>query len=421
MMKQFIVILILPLVLIASCKGQTQVDPGPPPPMKESSGPKTRIISIPANPTIKIDTNSIRWTHRPIDTLRSKQGVNWVTVLENRNYASIAKSDHHFFSASTQSHYTNGKHTSSDLIIDVLDSKGNLLATKRKSNTEGHSLVNIITDDDHAYLMYQESLSSGDRDLYVAKIDTKANILWATRLGKRFGTFTSELLRFQPDGRLIAISRHYEPTFVEVLDPATGAILKSHRLDFPHEITVASFIINHHGHVVAIAREWYFTGQEEHHSILLFELDTMFNVIRQQYYKSELKDWAQGISQLSNENYIFLLKSEFESMNYKEEYELNIVGVTDQNFKLIDQQALEIEDDGMFSNIILSQDDLYVYQRSSHSFKLHLLNHKLQLQRTYTTKENYRSPGFITIGKTNKIWMGGHIPGSWLMELSIER
>jgi hypothetical protein len=353
-----------------------------------------------------------------MNTLGS-ENITWSSILENRDYGKLEKSDHHFFSASTNTQYTNGKISSRDLIIDILDVKGTPIAKKLLSDTSGYTTICMITDADHAYLMFQKELTKKDRDLYIAKIDSNANILWSTRIGKRIGTFGAGLLNINKEGRIIAMSNHYEPVFIDVLDPGTGNILESHRLDFPYDMDIESFIINPAGNVVAIATQIYYVGWTGVTSILLFELDKGFNVIRQQFFNSILEDWAQDIVLCPDGNYMFLVRSEFDSQEYKEDFEIHILGLMDQNFKLLHQQAIEIEDDATYSTIRLHKERTYLYHRNTNGFNLLILNPALKLTNTYSNHKTYGYPNFLAIGHDDQVWIGGYIGNMWLAELAL--
>ncbi|MGB3079169.1 MAG: hypothetical protein WBB31_08855 [Saprospiraceae bacterium] len=422
MIKLVFLFFIWLVVFLAGCKGQAYNYPPPPPP--SSIEPLNRgNFTVPASTTatVVLDTAFTRWSHGLIHTLGSDNGIVWTTILEDREYGKMAKSDKYFFVVSLQFHHANGTQSSCDLIIDVLNINGSLKATSRKSNIVGYSPVSIVTAGDYAYFMFQEELTSSDRDLYVAKIDTNASVIWSTRIGKRFGTEGNGLIQIHPNGSVIAITNHYEPVFVDQLDTRIGVIQRTQRLEFPYDMMVKSFVINQSGHVVALATQDYYIGMKNYNSILLFELDNDFSVIRQQFFDTDLQDRAQDIVQRQDGKYIFLIKSKFKSQDYKEEYGIHILGVTDPNFKLIDQQSIEIEDDGQDSRITSDQNDIYLFQRSKKGFNLLVLNHDLKLQGAYTNKDGYRTPVFINIDNAGKISMGGYISNTWIAELDLSK
>src|SRR5688572_24393945 len=126
---------IWPFILLTACQGQTPSEPPPPPSSTiKRINPGTINVSAPSSATITLDTLFTRWSQRPLDTLSSENGIAWAREIENRRYGKLAKSNHYFFSASTQSHRTDGERSSGELIIDVLNIRGNLVATNRKTN-----------------------------------------------------------------------------------------------------------------------------------------------------------------------------------------------------------------------------------------------------------------------------------------------
>lgn len=405
---------------LTGCRGQSTIPPPPPPlPLTELNKPKNIAPILPFNNAILLDTNYIRWSQQNVSILDSTDGILWSAKLNDREFGRVVKSDHHFYAVSLKFHSTNQNQSSCDLIVDVVRENGSILASSRQTTKVGYDVVSMVAEADFAYLMYQHDLSSSSRDLYVAKLDSNANMVWSTRIGKRFGTFGQRLLQIHPNGSVIAMSGHYGSIFADVLDSGSGVIKRSQQLDFKHEMDIESFIINQAHHITGIATEDYFIEAKRFNSVLMFELDTAFNVIRQQHFKTDLQDWGQDIVQRPDGNYLFLVNSEFSTQNYEEEFEMHILGITDANLQLLDQQAIEIEDDGMNSLFFLHKKDIYLYQRSPNGFNLLVLNPELQLKKTYINKEGYRHPEFLTISPDKKIWMGGSFFNVWIAELGL--
>ena len=418
--KVSLLIFTLSCLCLIECCGQANTSPRSMPyQVSEPVYQEYFKVPAPSTPTIEFDTSSTRWSDEPIHILSKTDGINWATTLEGRQFGNMVRSDHYFYSVSTDYQYTNGNQSSCDLIVDVLNMKGSSIASSRKSNIKGFSILSMVAKTDHAYFMFQEELSPSDRDLYIAKVDTIATILWTTQIGKRFGTFGQRLLQIHPNGDLIALTSHYDPLFVDVLDSNTGVIKKSQRLDFGYGLNPESFVINQAQHVTAIATQYYYVGTEKFNAILLFELDTNFTVIRQQFFNTDLQDWGQDIIQRPDGNYVFLVNSEFSSQNYKEEFEIHILGITNPNFQLLEQKAIEIIDDGMDSQLCLNKKDTYLFQRSAKGFNLLVLNAELQIQKAYTNEEGYRNPVFMTIGHNDEVWIGGNGVNTWIAEMGI--
>ncbi len=370
-----------------------------------------------------IDTVFLDWEILEGSEVNTDSGIGWQEIKDNQGFALFAAGNGHLGMISVEYHYKEGKADGCDLHFEVIAPDGSKLAGTNISHPKGITPIGITADGTHYYAVYQKAINSGDRDLYVTKFSDKAEIVWETRIGKRFGTSGPNLIRINADQQIVVFTQMYDKVGFDILD-FDGKILNRKMVHFLNEFSPTSFMYNKQGNIVAIGSSRRYKGRETISSFVIFELDKNYQPLRYREFGTNFINLGLDIVQDEQGFYYFLANCENMKAPYGQRDNFSVIGKLDEEFKLKKTKRIENKSTGLSLRLsLLSKNGLVFFQRSGergYGFHLFRLDRDLELQQIYNVKGSFQNPNNLTIGEHYDLFIGGGSSKSWMVNLRLD-
>lgn len=415
---------LLPLFMVTlltvPLSGQVFRGFSPPPPPPEP-GTQARSSAHEDQKVVHLDTLYQQWEVEEVQQLVMDDLTNWEVQLPSYSHGISAKNEQFIGIAAVETIYTDGYTSDSKLHLNTYDLRGNAIGHFTLSHPPGISVKAIVADSENFYLAYEKSINSGDRDMYIAKINTKGQLQWETKIGKRFGTSGTQLLQIDPQGNVVLFAQMYQEVGFDILSPQ-GEIIDRKMLYFQEEFSPASFFYQKDGSIVALGTYKSYPNRKSESSSILFTLDTAYQVVQYRQVQSPYTDQALSVTTDDQGHYYCLTNS----LNYQAPYDKRA------NFSTITKfnDQLEIIDTLQFLNTQTGlqlqlqwhpQHGLWAYQRlynQGQTFALFQLSADLLIENIWSKKGHFSDPHFLEI-VDDTLYLGGGSRDSWLLVKSL--
>ncbi len=382
------------------------IPPPPPPPGLEN----TDKLEVPTY-LIAVDTTFTRWSPKAPKVLSATDGSLSSKSFKNQSFGRIARTTKQLCLATTRSIYEDGKLSRSELLLQLRESDGEMEDSIVIHHEKGIRIRGLTNDDDNFYVAFTKEISSGDRDLYVAKISPKAELLWETNIGKRFGTSGLELLKLDGAGDIVLFSSHYDNVGFDRLSP-DGQIVDRKALFFYDDFSPKSFSFKPDGGIIGIGTHQEYEGRDVYTSSVIFELNANYQLLRYRQLRSSGLDDAQDVIMDDQGYYYFLTNTGNSSKSYLHDADFMTIGKLDQDFNLIESINLQNLETGQSLDLVaIPNYGIVTYQRSYNSgqtFVLFSFSHSLELQQILTAPGRYGSPNQMLYFDKKLLLLCGH-------------
>lgn len=369
-----------------------------------------------------IDTVFLDWNILDGRDITADTGIEWQQTKENQGFAFFAHGQDNLGMISVEYHYKEGKVDGCDLHFEVVDPDGQKMSGTTISHAKGITTIGITFDGTHYYAAYQKAINSGDRDLYVAKFTDKAELVWETRIGKRFGTSGPNLIKINADQQIVLFTQMYDKVGFDILS-TDGKILDRKLVHFLNEFSPTSFMYNNEGNIVAIGSTRRYKGRETISSFVVFELDKNYQPVRYRELGTKFINLGLDVIQDEEGFYYFMANCENLKAPYGQRDNFTVIGKLDGELKLKKTKRIENKSTGLSLRLsLLAQNGLLFFQRSGergYGFHLFRLDRDLELQQVYNVKGKFQNPNNLVVGEGFDFFVGGGSSKSWLVNLRL--
>jgi len=409
-MKCFLKIFTFLILLCSGIEINAQVFRLTPPPGEKKVKLKHRFSSI--------DTTFLDWQIEKGTEINAENGIVWQKLKENQGFSFSAIAGETLGMMSVEYKYDNGRASGSILHLDIFGTDGSEIASGSLSHSKGISLIGITTYGTSYYLSYEKNISSGNRDLYLAKFSNEAALIWETKVGQRFGTSGAGLLKTNEDGDILLFTQMYDKVSFDILNPK-GEIIDRKMIPFINEFSPASFIFNKKGNIVALGSSRKYVNRETISSLVVFELDKQYDLVRYREFGSKYVDLGLDVIQGDDGYYYILANSENLKAPYGMRSNYSTVAKLDEEFKIQKVKRIENKSTGLSLRLAwLSQNRLIFFQRSGergYGFHLFELDTNLELGKFYNVKGHFLNPNTFIVNDKGSLFLGGGSSKSWLI------
>lgn len=392
---------------------RTYTPPPPPPP----PGHQTTTEDEQPYYKIEIDTSFSTWLLEDATVLNETSGDLRSQFFEEQAFGRICAAGDRLGVATVQFLYEEGKSVVSNLIMQVLQLNGEVESSLQIPHDDGISLIGLTSDRQQFYLAYQKSINSGDRDMYVAKVNRAGQLLWETRVGKRFGTSGMQLLQLDQEGNLILFAQMYKEVGFDRIS-AEGQLIDRKMLYFVQDFSPKSFLFKPDGSIIGIGAYQEYKGRDVNTSSVLFELDQDYVLKQFRQIESTGLDQAQDVALDEAGNCYVLINTQNSEKSYLHDKDFITIGKLDQDFNLVESTNLQNTDNGTQLRLIYQTGQgLLAYERIYNpgpTFLLFSLDADLQLKQSLTAPGRFGSPKQMLIHEQRLFLLCGDLKSNLL-------
>ncbi len=192
-----------------------------------------------------------------------------------------------------------------DIYVVKLDSSGNVVWTKTIGGSKHDEARSIIQSSDGGYVVAgsTSSFGAGNLDIFVVKLDSSGNIVWAKTIGGIFGDYANSIIQSSDGGYVIAggTGSFYADFYVVKLDSSGNVVWTKTIGGSKHDEARSIIQSSDGGYVVAGYTESFGAGGRD---IYVVKLDSAGNVLWTKTIGGSSWDEANSIIQSSDGGYV---------------------------------------------------------------------------------------------------------------------
>lgn len=413
LLRSFFIIGVLSPVFLV---GQVFRNFAPPPP---PSAPGSTVATSTTAPNLfLLDTLYQHWELTDVRELVI-DSTSWELQLPQYSYGLSAKNEQAIGIAAVETIYTDGYTSDSRLHLMIYDLSGNETGHFTLSHPAGCSIIAITADRENFYLAYEKTINAGDRDMYVAQVNSQGQLQWETKLGQRFGTSGTQLLQVDPQGNAVLFAQMYQEVGFDILSPQ-GEVMNRKLLYFQAEFSPAAFFYQQDGSIAALGTYQSYPNRKSETSSILFTLDTAYQVIQYRQLQGTYTDKALSITSDNQGNYYCLTNSLDYQAAYNKRANFSTIIKLNNQLEVVDTLQFQNSNTGLQLQLEWHpQLGLWAYQRlylKGQTFALFQISDDLLLENIWSKKGNFSDPHFLTI-TDDTIYLGGGSRDSWLLKV----
>jgi uncharacterized delta-60 repeat protein len=204
--------------------------------------------------------------------------------------------------------YTESFYSDDDFYVVKLDSAGNIVWTKAIGGYKRDKAYSIIQSSDGGYVVagYTSSFGAGGSDFYVVKLDSSGNVQWTKTIGGSYSDVANSIIQSSDGGYVVAgwtasFGAGDDDIFVVKLD-SSGNVVWAKTIGGSSWDEARSIIQSSDGgYVVAGETESFGAGDDD---IFVVKLDSSGNVVWAKTIGGSSYDFANSITQSSDGGYV---------------------------------------------------------------------------------------------------------------------
>jgi len=336
--------------------------------------------------------------------------------LKKLNHSQFAETNNNVYVVGTITEYQEGTLMKTDLNIYAMDTQHRIVATNKISHKKGITIISVTSDQTDFYVMYNKTISTSDRDLYISKFNNKAKEIWSYNLGKRFGTRGLGLLKMIDDKTLIALTSHYNKVGFDILS-SEGEYQKRKELNVIDELNPHSLIIDMHNEIVVVGSLNKYRNSNTYSSAIVFKVDQNLEPTFYKEFSSNFTDYGLDIKTTTSGDYVILTNSVKFSGPYNERYKFSTLLLLDESFQIKETFSIKNNDDSSKNRLAISKDNSIYFYQKNRKLEVYMLTENLELINSYNFEPNFRDPSYMKALENNKLIIGGGgSRSSWLIE-----